>query len=391
MGQLGESLAIIEGRQAHLAKVLPGETVEVDNGRVVGIVAPSPDRIEPFCPKFENCGGCSLQHWRDEPYAQWKRSLLEQALAAKGLHPEIAPLIDAHGSGRRRVSLHVRERGGQWVSGFMEQKSHRLCALESCPVLEPALRHAPLVAASFGPVLGNCDVAVTAADNGLDVAVKAERKSVPRRIEALRKLFNRWKLLRLAVNWEELMATAQPFVTMGKAKVTLPVQPFLQATRAGEDVLARLASEGLGNSRKAADLFCGVGPFALRLAATMAVRSYDCDRNAISQLQNAARHTQGLRPIIAEVRDLFRAPLVASELDDFDGLVLDPPRAGAEAQARRIAQSGTKRVVYISCDVQTFARDAAILVSGGYKLEKVFPVDQFKWTAYLEMAGWFAK
>lgn len=391
MGQHGDGLATIEGHQVRLAKVLPGETAEVDNGRVNGIVSTSPDRVEPFCPKFESCGGCSLQHWREQPYAQWKRSLLAQALDAKGLHPVIEPLIDAHGEGRRRVSLHVREQGGQWVSGFMEQKSHRLCALESCPVLEPALRDAPLIAAGFGPVLGNCDVAITAADNGLDAAVKAERKPVPRRMESLKELFNHWKLLRLAVNGEELMATGQPFVTMGKAKVTLRVQPFLQATRAGEEVLARLVSEGLDNCRKAADLFCGVGPFAFRLAGKMAVRGYDSDRNAITHLQNAVRHTQGLKPIIADARDLFRAPLTVTELNAFDGIVLDPPRAGAEAQAKQIANSQVKRVVYVACDARTFARDAAILVSGGYRLRKVFPVDQFKWTAHLEMVGWFSK
>ena len=390
MGRQGDGLASLDGRPLHLPKVLPSEIVEVEDGKVTRVLSASTDRIEAFCPKFENCGGCTLQHWREEPYVQWKRSLLEKALEAKGLYPAIEPLIDAHGDGRRRVSLHVRQ-AGQWVAGFMEQKSHKLCALETCPVLEPALRHAPLIAASFGPLLGNCDVGVTLADNGLDVAVKAERKAVLRRIEPLQELFNRWRLLRLAINGEELMAAAQPFVTMGKARVQLPVQSFLQATRVGEETLARLVKEGLGKCKSVADLFCGVGPFALGLAESRAVHGFDSDKNAIAQLNNAVRYTQGLKPVSAEARDLFRTPLVVSELNAFDGIVLDPPRAGTEAQAKMIAQSKVKRVVYAACDVQTFARDATILAEGGYRLEKVFPVDQFKWTAHLEMAGWFAK
>lgn len=391
MGQHGDGVAMAEGRHLHLPKVLPSEVVEVEDGKVTEVISASPDRIEPFCSKFENCGGCTLQHWREEPYAQWKRSLLERALEVRGLNTAIEPLIDAHGEGRRRVSLHVRQQAGQWVAGFMEQKSHKLCALETCPVLELALRETPLIAASFGPVLGNCDVAITAAENGLDVSVKAERNAVPRRIEPLKELFNRWKLLRLAVNGDELIAASQPFVTMGKVRVQLPVQSFLQATRAGEEALARLTKEGLGKCKRVADLFCGVGPFTLQLAETTAVHGFDSDKNAIAQLNNSVRHTQGLKPVAAEVRDLFRAPLVVSELNGFDGIVLDPPRSGAEAQVRQIAKSQVKRVAYVACDVQTFARDAAILAEGGYKLEKVYPVDQFKWTAHLEMVGWFGK
>jgi 23S rRNA (uracil1939-C5)-methyltransferase len=391
MGQHGDGQASLNGQHLHLPKVLPSEIVEVEDGKVLNVLSASPDRIKPFCPKFDNCGGCSLQHWSEEPYAKWKQSLLESALEAKGLYPAIESLIDAHGDGRRRVSLHVRQQAGQWVAGFMEQKSHRLCALETCPVLEPALRHAPLIAASFGPLLGNCDVGVTLADNGLDVAVKAERKAVPRRIEPLKELFNRWHLLRLAINGDELMAAAQPFVIMGKTRVQMPVQSFLQATRAGEETLVRLVSEGLAKCKKVADLFCGVGPFGLRLAETMSVSCFDSDRRAVAMLEQAVRHTQGLKPVSTEVRDLYRVPLVVQELDEFDGLVIDPPRAGAEAQAKMIAKSNVKRLVYVACDVQTFARDAAILAGGGYKLKKVFPVDQFKWTAHLEMVGWFTK
>jgi 23S rRNA (uracil1939-C5)-methyltransferase len=187
------------------------------------------------------------------------------------------------------------------------------------------------------------------------------------------------------------MSASKPFVTMGKSHAQLPVQSFLQATLAGEEALAQLVTGGLGKCKTVADFFCGLGPFTLRLAESMAVHGFDSDRAAVAMLAQAVRHTQGLRPVTAQVRDLFRAPLVVAELNAFDGIVLDPPRAGAEAQVRLIAKSQVKLLVYVACDVQTFARDAAILAEGGYKLEKVFPVDQFKWTAHLEMVGWFKK
>lgn len=391
MGQFGDGLAREDGRQIHVPKVLPGEVVEVEDGRLTRIVTASPDRVEAFCPKFALCGGCKLQHWREAPYAAWKRSLVERALVGKGLDVPVAPLVTAHGAGRRRVSLHVREQGGTWVSGFMEEKSHRLCAIETCPVLVPALKDAPIIAASFGPLLGACDVALTAADNGIDVAVKAERKAVPRKLDGLRQAFERWKLARLAINGEELLAGSAPLMTFGTAHVRLPVNSFLQATEAGEAALSQLVLDGVGKAKSVADLFCGAGPFSFRLARNMAVHGIDSDKAAIAQLLQAARNTQGLKPIKAEVRDLFRAPLIVNELNEFDAVVFDPPRAGAEAQSRMLAASRVKRVVAVACDVQTFARDAAILVAGGYRLEQVVPVDQFKWTAHLELVGWFRK
>jgi 23S rRNA (uracil1939-C5)-methyltransferase len=223
------------------------------------------------------------------------------------------------------------------------------------------------------------------------MAVKAERKAVPRRLEALQAFAMRWDLSRLAVNGESHLAPRQPVVAMGAAQVPLPVGAFLQATRIGEEALAGLVLKGMGNSRSVADLFCGVGPFALRLARLARVSAWDSDRAAVAALQTAARKTQGLKPVTAEVRDLFRAPLVPGELNAFDGVVFDPPRAGAEAQARELAKSKVKRVVAVACDVQSFARDAAVLVAGGFRLTQVVPVDQFKWTAHLEMVGVFER
>jgi 23S rRNA (uracil1939-C5)-methyltransferase len=317
--------------------------------------------------------------------------LVVDALAGQGLPADVAPLVDAHGAGRRRVSLHVRQQNGVWAAGFMEQKSHDLCAIDHCPVLAPTLQNVPSIAAAFGPSLGDCDVAVTATDGGLDVSIKAERKAVPRRMESLTTIAREHRLARLSVNGDVLVTLQQPIVVIGRAKVLLPVQSFLQATARGGEVLSDLVVQHIGKAKHVADLFCGLGLFALRLAETSRVAAYDSDRLAIENLQLAVRNTMGLKPIQAEARNLFKAPLTAMELKEHDTVVFDPPRAGAEAQVREIAKSKVKRIVAVSCNAGTFARDAAILVKGGYTLKSVTPVDQFKYTAHVEIVALFMR
>ena len=391
LGQKGDGLVQAGDLMLHVPKVLAGEDIDLSMGKLTRVVTPSPERIPAFCPHYDRCGGCKFQHWQLESYQNWKRNLLVEALAAKGLNTEVDAIIDAHGEGRRRVSLHVREVDGVWQAGFMEQKSHDLIAMDHCPVLVPALKHAMPLAAAFGLPLGACDVAITAADNGLDVTVKAERKAVPRRMEVLTEIMRKHGILRLSVNGEMFSAVATPVVRMGKADVPLPVTSFLQATKLGEDTLAALVASHIKSAKHVADLFCGVGPFALRLAEKAKVYAADNDRPAIACLHTSVKNTQGLKPLDAQVRELFREPLTPQELNVFDAVVLDPPRAGAEAQARTLAKSKVKRVVMVSCDVSAFARDAAILCNGGYSLKTVTPVDQFKWTAHLEMVGLFER
>jgi 23S rRNA (uracil1939-C5)-methyltransferase len=391
LGNRGDGIIRLNDEVLHISKVLAGETVVLHEGRLVEVLSPSTERVEPFCPHFARCGGCKFQHWQELPYRQWKRALLVEALASKGIETDIADLVDAHGQGRTRVSLHVRQHDGTWGAGFMEQKSHDLVVLDHCPVLVPALREAATLAAAFGEPLGTCDVAITAADNGLDVAVKAERKIVMKRFDALNAILKRFSVLRLSVNGDIHTALEDPVVKMGTARVKLPVQNFLQPTRFGEEALAQLVLSGVGKAKHVADLFCGLGPFALRLAEMSRVTAIDSDKQAVVSLHSAVRNTQGLKPVDAQARDLFREPLMPAELKDFDAIVLDPPRAGAEAQVKMLAKSVVKRVVMVACDVTTFARDAAILKAGGFTLKEVTPVDQFKWTAHLEMVGIFTR
>ena len=269
-------------------------------------------------------------------------------------------------SGRRRASIHARKSG----SGFMSLRSHHLHPIDLCPILVPALAPAFDIARAIEAKMGDCDVAVTASETGLDVMVKAPRAKDSL---ALALIAQDFALARLSLNGEILVERTAPLVTIGKAKVKLPIASFLQATAAGEAALGDLVCDALAGAKSVADLFCGIGPFALRLAAFARVEAFDSDKGGLAALAEAVRRTQGLKPISTERRDLFREPLTARELGRFDAVVFDPPRAGAEAQARELAKSTVKRVVAVSCDAATFARDAAILVAGGYRLATVTP------------------
>jgi 23S rRNA (uracil1939-C5)-methyltransferase len=388
LGRRGEGIARSGGHTLYVPYALPGETVRAeldgDKARLVAVETPSPDRVAPFCDYFGRCGGCLLQHVQENAYRDWKRGLIEAALRHRGLAAPVAPLIDAHGAGRRRVALHVRKYSGQVTAGFMGLRSHHLQDIAHCPILVPELTRGPDVARAIGAIAGNCDVNLTATAGGIDAAVKLERNIAAHSQAKLTQLAEMLDLARLSVNGEVLAQRRVPSLRMGPADVVPPPGGFLQATAAGEEALAELVLAALPKSKQVADLFCGVGPFALRIAARARVSAFDSDRAAVAALTDATRRAAGLKPIAAAARDLSREPLVAGELKDFDAVVFDPPRAGAEAQAKQLARSKVPLVVAVSCEPATLARDAAILVAGGYTLEGVTPVDQFKWSAHVE-------
>lgn len=391
LGAQGDGLVETPKGPLHIPKVLPGEQIKLEGDRLGSIVTRSAERVEPFCQLYDYCGGCKFQHWQEPSYRDWKRSVVINELQRQRIETSVSDLVDAHGNGRRRVVLHVRQQAGNWCAGFMAAKSHNLVAVDRCPILVPGLANAPAIAAAFGPVLGNCDVAITSANNGLDVAIKAERAAVARRLPVLVRLFELHHLCRLSVNGETISAREAPMLNVDGIRVALPAQSFLQATQEGEERISKVVLEILAKARRVADLFCGTGPFALRLAQRLRVDGFDSDKPAIASLSDAVRHSQGLKPIVTSVRDLFRNPLVVQELESYDGVVCDPPRAGAEAQMRNLARSRVRRVASVSCDAQTFARDARILIDGGYQLLRVVPIDQFKWSAHLELVGEFRR
>jgi 23S rRNA (uracil1939-C5)-methyltransferase len=395
LGRRGEGIAEVEGHRIFVPLALPGERIAAamdgEAARLLRLETSSPDRIEPFCPHFGRCGGCQVQHVAENAYRAWKRDLVKAAFGRRGITCQVGQLIDAHGCGRRRVSLHVRPGKRSTSAGFMAMRSHDLVDLDRCPILVSSLAHATAIARELGGGLGICDVALTATDGGIDAALKAGRKEVGLKAARLATLCKDLDLARLSVNGEVIAFRRTPSVSMGRAIVVLPTQSFLQATTAGENELAQLVALALGKTKSVADLFCGVGPFALRMAEKTKIMAIDNDREAIETLSLAAKTTSGLKPVTAKCRDLFRAPLVPGELKEFDSVVFDPPRAGAEAQARQLARSTVQKVVAVSCDPATLARDAEILLGGGYRLLTVTPVDQFKWSFHVETVAVFEK
>jgi len=402
IGQRGDGVTRVNGAARYVPYTLPGETVDAapsaasDRMQLITIRAPSPQRIDPFCAHFGTCGGCAIQHWQLDAYHAWKRQLVVDTLARADIDVEVADLIDAHGAGRRRVTLHARRApDGSFPVGFAAPNSHAVIAVDTCPILDPALsgafEAARALAALLKPIAKPLDIQITAADNGLDVDVRGSGPLPAKTIAALSRLAEQYNLARLTRHGELVLMRAPPVVTMGIATVPLPPGSFLQATVAGEETLATLATSHCGKAKRIVDLFCGVGPFALRLAAKARVAAFDSDAGAIASLQNAIAAAHGLKPITAQARDLFRRPLVPQELRDIDAVVFDPPRQGAEAQSKQLAASKVPVIVAVSCNVTTFARDARILIDGGYRIESVTPVDQFRHTPHVELVARFVR
>lgn len=397
MGAQGDAIADAEALFA--AYALPGERVEgvreKDRLHVERILEASAERIEPECLHFGRCGGCLLQHWRNDAVAAWKRQVVRDELARQGVEAEVAPLLDAHGAGRRRVIFHARQIGSRTLVGFAQRRSHVMVPIEMCPVLAPELDQAldacRAVARALAPLAKPLDLQVTATESGLDMDVRGSGPLPPLLAMDLAAIAERFGLARLTRHGELVIQRAAPLLTMGMAQVELPPGGFLQATAEGEAFLAQLVLAGVAGARKVADLFCGVGTFALRLAANARVVALEASAPAVAALKRASERTPGLKAVDAQVRDLFRRPLLASELKGFEAVVIDPPRQGAEAQAGELARSAVSRLVYVSCSPATFARDAARLVRGGYRLEQVTPVDQFRYSPHVEVVGLFTR
>ncbi|MCP3471827.1 methyltransferase [Bradyrhizobium sp. CCGUVB1N3] len=406
VGHRGDGVCL-DGREAiYVPYALGGETVEVeqvpghhpDRRKLLAVAVASPERIAPFCPHFGVCGGCAIQHWAEAPYQAWKRNIVVETLAQAGVACEVAPLVDAHGAGRRRITLHGRLGTHEILKvGFAATSSHDVIPIHRCPILDPALEGALDAAWAVAEPLTSkmavtkpLDIQVTATENGLDVDVRGSGPLPAAMVAALSRVAEQHRLARLTRHGELVQQRLPPTLRMGRAEVTLPPGSFLQATVAGEETLAALVSERIGKAKEIADLFCGVGPFALRLAEKARVAAHDSDAGAVAALAKAAR-TPGLKPITAAPRDLFRRPLVPQELREFDAVVFDPPRQGAQAQALKLAASKVPVVIAVSCNVATFARDARLLIDGGYKLETVVPVDQFRHTPHVELVARFSR
>lgn len=403
IGHRGDGIADTNAGPVYVPYALPGEVVTVDRieghpdrRHLIRIDTPSHERATPICKHFGICGGCAMQHWSLAEYHLWKRGLVAEALAHANLIAPVDTLIDAHGQGRRRAVLHARRGSGDQLEvGFAAPRAHHIVAIDHCPVLskglDGAIEAAWAVAEILKPANKPLDIQVTATDSGIDMDVRGSGPLTSKHTGVLAALVAKHRLARLTRHGELVAQRSAPTLKVGKAHVALPAGAFLQATVEGEAALAKLVIAHVGKAKRVADLFAGIGTFALRLAENAGVTAVDTEAAAIKALERAAATTAGLKRVEGQARDLFRRPLMANELKNFDAVVFDPPRQGAEAQVRELAKSKVPVVVAVSCDATTFARDARILVDGGYKITSVTPVDQFRYSHHVELVAKFTK
>jgi len=400
LGSGGDGIAETAGGPVYVPFTLPGEVVAVarvkNHGTVMSMSEVSPERVAPPCVHFGpdgkngTCGGCTLQHASDALYHDFKRNLVVQALKSKGLTSEVAPLVIARPGERRRVVFTLRRTEKDMLVGFNQAGSHHIVSIEHCPIssdgiiskLEAIRRVAAAIATSAEPFR----VTVLETLGGLDLAFEGvkkigdrERRAVTETVLALRAGINR-----VSSDGEIVIEPQKPEIEFSGVRVSPPAGGFTQATKPAEDAMAEIVLTALGKAKRVADLFAGSGTFALRIARQAKVHAVESDEKALKALDFAARNTQGLKPVTVERRDLFRRPLMTSELKVYDAVVFDPPRAGAEDQCKELARSGVKTVVAVSCNPISLARDLAILTAAGYRIRLVTPVDQFLWSAHVE-------
>lgn len=405
VGAQGDGLARTDGgKPAFVPLTLPGETVLANmdgaRGEVAEILKASADRIDPVCKHYGSCGGCALQHWAAEPYRAWKAEQIRVQLSMEGLETEILPTFAAPAASRRRVALHARKVKGGAKLGFKERRSWSLVPIEECPVTDPRIVAAlPALARLAEPFLEHPKSAptlhVTLTGTGLDIDVTGvERKSGGLSADARMRAAmaaGEGDFARVTMAGETVYGARQPLVKLGPAIVALPPGSFLQAVPAAERAMVDFAVAEAQGASRIADLYCGVGTFTFRLAEVGSVYAAEMSAPAITALKAAIGAIPGIKPITAEARDLVKRPVLSTELAKTDVVVIDPPRAGAAEQAVEIAKSKVAKVVSISCNPATFAKDARALVDAGFRLEKVRPVDQFVWSPHIELVGVFTR
>lgn len=384
---------------------LPGERVRATGGGdrrvLLDVLQPSPQRVEPPCPHFQTCGGCALQHWAHEPYLAWKVERLKTTLARQRIETEVLPAFAAAPGTRRRLALHARKGSRQAARlGYKARKSWDLVEIAVCPIADPALQAAlPALAALAAPLFEHPKSAptlhVTLTATGLDVDISGvERKSGGLSADARMTIAERAAaadLARVTLDGEAAYLARLPQVRLGPAAVALPPGAFLQATPGAEAAMAAFVAEAAAGASRIADLYCGVGTFTFRLAQVAPVLAADFAPEAVRALTAAMATAPGLKGVTAEARDLVRRPVLAAELKRIDVAVFDPPRAGAAEQAAELARSDVPRVIGVSCNPATFARDARTLIDAGFRLDRVLPVDQFLWSPHIELVGVFSR
>lgn len=392
LGHLGDGVTA-EGIFA--PRTLPGEAIagEAVGGRIAApkILRPSVHRVRAACPHYARCGGCALMHADDGFVAGWKQEVVRAALAAQGLSAPFRPMHVSPPASRRRAVLGGRRTKAGAIVGFHGPASDQLTPIPQCRLLHPDLMAVlpglEALTRLGGSRRGEIAFAVMRTETGLDVAATGGVTPEPALAAQLAAEADRLGLARLTWNGETLALRTSPVLRFGRARVTPPPGAFLQATAEAEAALVAAVRDAVGPVRRVADLFAGCGTFALPLAEAAEVHAVEGAEAMVAVLLAGWRGEPGLRAVTAEARDLFRRPLAAAELKRFDAVVIDPPRQGAAAQTAELARSGVPVVAAVSCNPATFARDAGVLVAAGYRLDWVQVVDQFRWSAHVELAA----
>ncbi|MFN6951548.1 MAG: class I SAM-dependent RNA methyltransferase [Albidovulum sp.] len=396
LGHLGDGIARgPDGAPVFVSMALPGEVVEgeVAGGRMASprIMTPAPERIRAPCPHYRACGGCALMHASDGFVAAWKEGVVRSALAAQGISAAFRPVMTSPERSRRRATLAGRRTKSGAIVGFHGRASDTIVEVPDCRLLHPDIMAARPV---LGEIValgasrkGEVALAVTRSEFGLDLSVSGGKPLDQSLFAALAALAERADLARLT--WDgQAVASRRPVVLrFGPARVAPPPGAFLQATAEGEAALLAAVREAVGPARRVVDLFAGSGTFSLPLATQGEVHAVEGEAAMLAALDAGWRTTPGLRRVTTETRDLFRRPLLPDELRGFDAVVIDPPRAGAEAQMREIAASHIARVAAVSCNPVTFARDLRILTEAGFVPDWMQVVDQFRWSPHVELAA----
>ena len=392
LGHLGDGIA--DG-PIYVAGALPGEvvsgTLDGEHLRDPKIDTPSENRVKPPCTHARSCGGCQLQHASDAFVADWKRDVVRQALAAQGIAIDLEPPVTSPPRSRRRAAFSVRRTKKGALAGFHMKASDTIIAVPNCQLVHPDLTAALPMIEALGALgasrKGELSVLVTQTDTGLDVAVTGGKEMDVALHQALADLARTYDLAR--ITWDDDIALQRrtPVLRLGPADLTPPPGAFLQATLDGEAALIDAVTQALTGAKRIVDLFAGCGTFALPLAQDAMVHAVEGESVMVAALDHAWRNAQGLKRITHEARDLFRNPLLPEEVTRFDGVVIDPPRAGAAAQIAELAKTRIPRIAHVSCNPATFARDTATLIRAGYDLDWVKVVDQFRWSTHVELVA----
>jgi 23S rRNA (uracil1939-C5)-methyltransferase len=390
LGAKGDGIVQIEGADRFVAGALPGERWSLPAEGEPRRLSDSADRVAAPCRHYGVCGGCMAQHMSERLYFEWKHQIVRDAFLHRGISADVRPVLRMPLRSRRRAFLGVERRGHDVLIGFREEGQHTLIDLAECLLLDPAimsaLPHFKIMARIAMPDRTSGRLIVTKLDAGLDVAFDNGHKMLkPDERAELARLAEAARVARLVVAGDAIVVRAEPQVAIAGVEVDVPPSMFLQAVPEAERAMIDLVVAALPKrAKRVGDLFSGIGTFTFPLAKTVQVSAFDSDRRAISVLEAAVRRGTGLKPIEARVRDLFREPLSPKELEGFDAVVLDPPRAGAAEQAQRLARSKVPVVIAVSCAPATLARDARTLIDAGFSMGPVQPIDQFIYSPHIE-------